>query len=135
METEGTDEVGETTGRNDTIRYDTTRRDATRQHDTRKLYNLIFGYQEDIFRNGKDDRDLTYFESNCKYLTGIIGIQILLQILLLRQGRRRLRAVAERYIIHIFDTAHSAQIIRTNLRSQTVHAPRVHIFGTHCTTA
>ena len=93
--------------------------------------DLNFGYQEDIFRNGKDDRDLTYFEGNSKYLTGIIGIQILL----LRQGRRRLRAVAERYIIHIFDTAHSAQIIRTNLRSQTVHALRVHSFGTHCTTA
>ena len=73
MDTEGTDEVGETTGRNDTIRDDTTRRHATRQHDTRKLFYLIAGYQEDNFRNGKDDRDLTYFEGNSKYLTGIIG--------------------------------------------------------------
>ena len=97
MDTEGTDEAGETTGRNDTIRDDTTPRHATRQHDTRKLYNLIFGYQEDIFRNGKDDRDLTYFEGNSKYLTGIIGIQILL----LRQGRRRLRAVVERDTTHV----------------------------------
>ena len=65
--------MGETTGRNNTTRDDTTRRHATRQHDTRKLFYLITGYQEDNFRNSKDDRDLTYFEGNSKYLTGIIG--------------------------------------------------------------
>ena len=75
MDTEGTDKVGETTGRNATTRDETTRRYETRRHETRELFDqdLIAGYQEDTFRDCKGDRDLTYFGGNRRYLTGIIG--------------------------------------------------------------
>ncbi len=73
MDTEGTDKVGETTGRNATTRDETTRRYETRRHETREFFHLNTGYQEDNFRDSKGDRDLTYFGGNRRYLTGIIG--------------------------------------------------------------
>ena len=63
METEGTDKVGETTRRHGATRHETTRRQLTRRHETRELFDqdLVAGYNEDIVRDCKGDRDMTYF--------------------------------------------------------------------------